>query len=131
MSDTLVALSAISLAAEKALFGVPTATVVGIAATGANTATFTGKTGQQWCLCDVSVSFAATTTAASTLTIKDGTTVIWQVELPTLTSPAPVVLSFAKRPLHASSAANLVIGLTSPGAIASTISASGFLVTQP
>src|SRR3954469_6720718 len=127
MSDTLLALNATSVVAEKASFGVPTHTAIGDVTTGANVATFTAATGKQWYLCEFTVSFGATTTAAATLTVKDGSSLIYQVLIPITTEPKPVQVQFGRRPLHASVSAALTINLSSPGSIASTISASGFL----
>lgn len=131
MTDTLNTLAATSPVAERVLYGVPTQTAVGTVTTGANVATFTGVTGKQWYLCEFTLSFGATTTAASTLTVKDGSTTIYQIDLPTLTNPAPIQFRFDKRPLHASTGAALTINLSSPGTITSTISASAFTVIAP
>lgn len=132
MTDTLNALNATSPVAELANYGVPTHTVVGAVTTGANAATFTApSTGKQWYLCEFTLSFGATTTAAATLTVKDDTTVIYSLLIPITTEPAPIQIQFGRRPLHGTINKAITIGLTSPGTIASNISASGFLAAAP
>lgn len=130
MADVLRQLAATAPPAETILFGPPTFVVVGTAASGANTATVTAKANQQHFLTSLTLSYGATITAAHTLTVSDGSTVIYQVEIPTITSPSPIHLPF-DRPLHASTNTALVAAITTPGTIASAISLSGFSVMAP
>ncbi len=129
-ADTLNALAATSPTAERALFGVPTHTAIGDVATGANVATFTAKVDMQWCLCEATVSFGATTTAATAFTVSDGATVIYKVSLPTITNPGPFQIIW-QRPLHGTTNTALTLNLATPGSIASTISGSAFPIMKP
>jgi hypothetical protein len=132
MADTPVTLSSVSPAAEKALFGWPSMVAIGAAATGANTATLTAPTnavGMQWAVTSVAVSFGAAVASASTLTILDGATVIWQVEI-SVAQIAPLLFNF-DRPLHGSRNAAVQASLTTPGSVKSAISLAGFLVPVP
>jgi hypothetical protein len=132
MADTLVVLPAGAINAERGAFGLPSHTVVG-SASGASTATFTAAgAGLSWFLGLVVVSFSATTTGASTFTVKDGSggTVLFQVEIPIATIQ-PVIIDFSFARLHGSQNVALVLGNTSPGAITCTISATGFTGRGP
>lgn len=131
MADTTNALSAINPTAERALYAFPTSTVASTIATGAPTATLAAVTGKQHCITAVHVSFGATITSACTLTINDGATVIWQLEIPTATAPLPLVLDFQQRPLHGSVGAAMTAALTTPGSIKSTVNVAFFSVGAP
>lgn len=121
MADTQVPLSGFAAPVEKVAFGIPIGTVVGLAATGANTATIVAEANKQHLVYTVTISFGATIGTACTLTISDGSTVIWQLEIPTATSPLPIVVDFGNRPLHGSNNAAVQAALTTPGAIKSAI----------
>jgi hypothetical protein len=133
MSDTLTALDPSSPVAEKALYGLADWTVVGTA-TGASTATVTARAqsastnGVETAAYQIAptrayLSFGATITSACTFTVKDGTTVIFQAEIPTATNPLPI--PFDLRGLRSSAGAALTAAVSSPGSITATITMWG------
>lgn len=132
MADTLVALTAALPPAEKASFGFATHTAIGSVTTGANTATFTAIANQQWFCTHAQVSFAATP-GACTFTITDGAggTVLYQAEFGASTAPLPTVFDFQQRPLHATAGNALQGALSTPGAIKSCITLTGFPAFKP
>jgi len=131
MADTLVTLAVASAPAEKLEFGMPEWTVIGDATNAAVTCTRAAVADKQHHCTVVTLSFAATVAAACTFTIKDGTTVIWQAEIPTMDNPAPITFDFQQRPLRAAVNTALVAGLSSPGNIKAVISMSGFTSNRP
>lgn len=136
MADTFTTLSAASPSAEKMSFGIPSATACGDQATGgANTATLTAVTNQQWFLTYICLTFGATITSACTLTITDGvggSTIFGPVRIPTITNPIPIVIDFQTRPIHASVGNALQAVLTTPGAaVPNNVSITGFLAIKP
>ena len=129
MATSATNLSACSPAAEKALFSFPTWAVVDTG-TAANTATVTGITGQQHCLTHLTVSLSAAPSAATVIQVKDGSTVIWQVQV--ATESRVITENFETRPLHASTGADLVITCGSAGGTTTqTVSACGFTIKAP
>ena len=116
MAATSGALAARSVNAEKALFGGAGSWAMDTETTGAATATRTGVTAKQHCCFKVVVGFAVAPTAAVTLQVKDGTTVIFQTQIPAaLTAPVPI--DFGLRPLWATQGADLVATCTDAGGI--------------
>jgi hypothetical protein len=123
-------LGAASIAAERALFGPPGWTVVASASNDALVANQAGVTNKQHWLTHLTLSFSAAPAAPTTLTVKDGSTVIWQVEI----SITTIVLTenFETRPLHATTGAALTVNVGAGGSgVVGTISASGFTTAGP
>lgn len=114
-------------AAEKAAFGWPTWTSLDSQSSATATATKTGLAGYCHALTHITVSSSAAPSGAVTLTIKDGTTIIWQVEL--ATGVLTFTENFETRPLHASVGADLVASIGSTGSTG-TISMAGLSVKQ-
>lgn len=98
-----------------------------------NTAVVTTKTGvagKQHYLLHYSASVAAAPGAATSVLVKDGTTVIWREEF--ATDVRRVECNFEKRPLYASNGATLTVTLAALGGTTSgTVNMSGFTQTAP
>ena len=130
MGNTTVALSAQQPPAEVAAFGLPTWTSYDTGTNAALTATTALVANQQHYITKVTASFSAAVAAAVTLAIKDGTTVIWQVEI------APGVLTFTEnfetRPLHGTrgTAVNVTVGAAGTGVV-QTVCMAGFTAVAP
>lgn len=132
MPSTTNTLAAIQPAAEVALFGQPAFTCIHTATHTALAASVSPPNATQ-CVrmfrCDL--SFSAAPSAAGTLTVKDGSTVIWQAEIST-TGPFVYSFDFSAKPLRASKNAALSANLGDPGVgIVGTISWSGDYVAAP
>ena len=127
MATTTNTLSSISVNAERALFGQPDFTVIHTATATALAAQFV-PTGQDiarmFSLC---LSYSAAP-AVSTLTVKDGTTVIWQTEI-SASAPFANFFDFSKKPLRGSAGASLtaVVG-SAGGAVVQTLSWVGDVI---
>lgn len=122
-------LSGVAPAAEKALFAWPTWTEMDTETNTTATATHTALAAYQHALVHLTVSFSVATATALTLLIKDGTTVIWQVEL--AIGVFTFTENFETRPLHASVNADLVATVGAAGSgVVGTISMAGFSVKQ-
>lgn len=130
MTVTVRSLAATSPPAEKAAFGVPTWTMYDTATNTALSAIKAALAQQQHYLTHVTLSFSAAPATALVLTIKDGTTIIWQTEIST--DVRTFTENFETRPLHASTnaALNIEVGAAGSGVV-QTISASGFSVMAP
>lgn len=100
---------------------------VATATNAAATATFAGVTRQAYLITGVTISASGTPAAAVSVTIKDGTTVIEQIEIPAATF-APVRINY-NRPLEITIGATVAALLPALGAgIKGTISLHGFAV---
>ena len=130
MSTNSVNLAATSISAEKAAFAPPTWTAVDTGTNGALVANVVAVARQQHYLTHFTVSFSAALAAPVTVTVKDGTTVIWQVEIGVLSST--FTENFETRPLHASTNAALSVNVGAAGSgVVQTISAAGFSIMAP
>lgn len=81
---------------------------------GVATATQSGITGKQHFICGISISASGQPTAAVTVTIKDGTTVLDQWEVPAAQF-APIVHNYT-RPFVCSNGSDASVSVTSMGA---------------
>lgn len=126
MSSVTNVLAPVSLVAERAFFGQPDFTVVQTATNSALAATYTPADANhgQCRMFYLTLSFSAAPTAPLTLTVKDGTTVIWQVEI-SVSAPFVQNFDFSARPLRASVGAALSANIGASGAAVQTISWSG------
>lgn len=112
-ANTVVALAAIQdLVAEKASWGGPEWTVIGLGTAAASVATIAANTNNanvkvQHYLTHATISASLVGTAAASVAIKDGTTTIWACSLPIGFGAVPLVLDFQTRPLR-STAGNLL-----------------------
>lgn len=130
MTTTSANLDALSASAEKAAFGFPAWTAIDTATAAALSAKTAAKARQQHCLTHLTLSFSTAPSSALTLTVKDGTTVIWQVEIST--STLVFTENFETRPLHASTNADLTVNVGSAGgSVVQTISTAGFSIMSP
>lgn len=116
--------------AEKDAFQFPTWTVIDTGSNATLAASIGAKAQQQHFLTHFTVSFSAALAAAVTVTVKDGTTVIWQTEIGT--EVRIYTENFETRPLHASTNAALVVGVAAAGSgVTQTISMAGYSRMQP
>lgn len=129
MTTSLNTLSAISQTAEMALFGHPTVTFYETATNTALAATLTPGATQIPLLYHVCVSVSADLSAAKVFTIKDGSAVLYQVEL--ATNFRTLVLDFQKRPIRGTKGTALTVNMEASGAAVQTISCVGSLVQAP
>lgn len=121
MSSATNPLAPVSVVAERALYGQPDYTVIHTATATALSATYTPagqNVARMFSLC---LSYSAAP-AVGTLTVKDGTTVIWQCEI-SASTPLVNFFDFSKKPLRASPGAVLSANVGSAGgAVVQTIS---------
>jgi hypothetical protein len=125
MSSSTQTLSPVSLVAERALFGQPGFTVIHSATATILGATYTPVAANSMArMFHLTLSYSAAP-AASTLTVKDGSTIIWQAEI-SATGPFVYVFDFSAKPLRGSNAAALSANVGSAGgAVVQTISWTG------
>lgn len=103
-ANTVVAFATIQqLAAEKASWGQPEWSVIGLATAGATTATLAAATNAlgvkiQHYLDYLTISWSITHTNASSVAIKDGSTTIWEAQIP-IGSATVLHFDFSTRPL--------------------------------
>lgn len=130
MSATLQNLATESRAtSDKLSFGTVDWTVIHSATATALSAGPAAVAGSQHYLAHATVSFSAAP-AAGTIQVKDGTTVIFQVEFGAHIT-TPIDLNFETRPLRAAIGAALTVAVGSAGgAVVQTVSATGFTVVQ-
>lgn len=130
MSATLQNLATESKApSDKLSYGTADWTVIHSATASALSAGAVAVAGSQHYLTHATISFSAAP-AAGTATVKDGTTVIYQVEFGAHLT-GPIDLNFETRPLRASVGAALTVTATSAGgSVVQTVSASGFTMVQ-
>ena len=115
MASTTNTLQPVSVPAEKALFGDPKYTVIDTGTNAALAATFTPSGNNAVArMFSVGYSLSAAPATALTLTVKDGTTVIWQHEI-SVSAPFFGFFTFDKRPLRASVGAALSANIGAPG----------------
>ena len=132
MTTTTTTLQAVSVPAETALFGQPTKVFIDTGTHTALVASLTPGTGQ---FAQVARLFYATLSysaapAVSVLTVKDGTTVIYQAEI-SATGRFVYHFDFSAKPLRASAGAVLSVNVGDAGVgIVQTISCVGDLVAQ-
>lgn len=121
MASTTTTLQAISVVAERALFGQPGFTVLDTATAGALAASYTPADSFKCArMFHLTLSYSAAP-AASVLTVKDGTTVIWQAEI-SASAPFVHAFDFSAKPLRASAGAALSANVGSAGgAVAQTL----------
>lgn len=130
MATNSVNLAASAVPAEKLAFAPAKWTAVDTNSNAATSANVVAVAGQQHFATHVTVSFSTVPATALTLTIKDGTTVIWQVELSTTNTI--FTENFETRPLHASTNAALSANVGAAGTgVTSTISLAGFTAMAP
>jgi hypothetical protein len=111
--------------ADRLSFGPPDWTVIHSGTAAALSAGPAGATNKQHWLTHAIVSFSAAP-AAGTITVKDGTSVIFQVEFGAHITNA-IDLNFEQRPLRATVGAALTVNVSSAGgAVVQTVSATGF-----
>ncbi len=94
MSDTLTTLAAHSPQAERSLYAMPDWVVIG-STTAATTATIAAVALKQHAVQKAVVSFSAAPSGAVQFKINDGSTVIFQAEIPAATT-APAVYTFER-----------------------------------
>lgn len=117
MSDTQTQLQSVSLSSERSLYASPDWTAVGTGSNATVTATAVAVAGKVNHCTKLVASFSAAPAAACTVTIKDGTTVIFQAEIPAaVTAPIPFDFSQPGTRLRGSTGNALVAGCTTPGA---------------
>lgn len=130
MSTTTNTLAPLSGAAEVLLFGQPLVTVIDTGTAGALAATLTPAGDQIARFFRVTLSYSAAP-AASTLTIKDGNTVIWQAEI-SATGPFVYDFDFSAKPLRSSRGTALSANVGSAGgSVVQTISCVGDKIKAP
>lgn len=123
MATTTNTLQPVSVVAERALYGQPGFTVIHTATATALSATFTPKGQDVARMFHLTLSYSVAP-AVSTLTVKDGTTVIWQAEIPA--AAGPYVFDFSDKPLRGSAGAVLSANVGSAGGtVVQTISWTG------
>lgn len=135
-ATTTTTLQSVSPRAETALFGWPTKAFMQTATATALDCTLTPNTaaqvaagGQAMCavLYHITLSYSAAP-AVSTLTVEDGTTVLWQAEI-SATGPFVYTFDFQQRPLRGSAGAVLHVKVGSAGgAVVQTISCLGDII---
>lgn len=131
MASTTNTLAGTSPSAERAAFGVPDWTAIDTGTNAALAATRAAVANKQHYATKATLSFSAAVAAAITFTIKDGTTVIFQAQIPA-TTLAPITFDWQRRPLHASTNTDLVAGVGAAGAsVVQTITLEGFSVEAP
>lgn len=114
--------------AEKLMFGPSDWTLIHTA-NGALAAVIAAAAGNQHFLKRVDLSFSAAP-SDSTLTVKDGTTIIWQIGIPA-TGPLVYAFDFSGCPLQATEGAALSVNIGTPGgAVVATITAIGKSATR-
>lgn len=117
-----------AIPAERLAFGAPDWTLIDTATATALNAVLAAVQGVQHVLEHVTLSYSAAT-AVATLQVKDGSTVIWQAEIPA--AAGPFIFDFSKCPLRATTGASLsVIVGSAGGAVVQTISAIGYSSQQ-
>lgn len=131
MSDTKTVLAAISVAAERLMYSPLDWVVIGTEQAATTTATVPAVATKQHIVVKAVVSFSAAPAGVLTFTIKDGSTTIFQAEIPAATT-APAVYDFSTRPLHGSTNTALTGNLaTAGGTTVQTIWMGGLTVAQP
>ena len=115
MATVVTLAKAFNTAAEIASYGGPDFTSLGFITAGTATAIVTGTANTQLFADYVTVSYSLAISAATTVTIKDGSTVIWTLQLGITTGPTQYHFDFSHRPLRASSGANLSVDAGSGG----------------
>ena len=129
MADTPITYAVTSPTVERVAFALPQNGAIG-SGTGSTTATVTGVTGKQFCVQKAVISFSAAPTGALTFTIKDGTTAIFQAEIPA-NATAPAVYTF-EHPLPGSTGATVTGNCGDPGgSTVTTIWFCGIFIRQP
>ncbi len=104
-------------------------TAIHTATPGALVAGPAGVAGVQHFLCYFCITYSAAP-AIGIVTVKDGTTVIWQEDV-SASAPFTIFRDFGKRPLRAAIGAALTINVaTAGGSIVQTVNAAGFSVNQ-
>lgn len=118
-ANTVVALATLQdLVAEKAAWGGPEWTVIGLATAAASVATLAGATNAnsvkvQHYLDYVTFSGSLANTVATSVQIKDGSTVIWEAQFPISTAPMLLHFDFSDRPLRCTAGAALIATISS------------------
>ena len=132
MASTTTTLVALSIPAEERLAANPTRSFVDTGTAAALSATLTPNTGQfaqVARLLRATLSYSAAP-AVSVLTVKDGTTVIWQAEI-SASAPFLYDFDFSNCPLRATAGAVLSVNVGSAGgAVVQTLSCIGDLQRQ-
>jgi len=130
MSDTLTTLAAHSPQAERAMFGLPDWVVIGTETAATTAATVAAVANKQHCVQKAVVSFSAAPGSALTFTIKDGSTTIFQAEIPAATT-APAVYTF-ERALPGTANTAMTGNLASAGgSVVGTIWMCGIDIMKP
>ncbi len=120
-ANTVVGLAVVQdLLAEKAAWGGPDWTVIGLATAATSTATLAGATNGanvkvQHYVDYVTFSGSLANTVAATVNIKDGSTVIWEAQFPIATSPFFIPVDFPGRPLRNTPGAAMSASVTTLG----------------
>jgi hypothetical protein len=129
--STTNTLAPISPSAEKALFGQPNFTVIDTATAGALDAVATppANSNKQARMKYLTLSYSAAP-AVSTLTVEDGSTVIWQAQIPA--DAGPYTFDFSEAPLRSTvnTALHAKVG-SAGGAVVQAISWIGDFVAGP
>lgn len=129
MADTLTTLGAYSAAGEKLLYAYPDWTAVGSETAGTTTATATALAGRQRAALWAVVSFSAAPAGAIVFQLKDGSTVIFQAEIPA-SATAPILIPL--RGLRATQGVALSATMGSAGgSTVGTIALAGVTLRQP
>ena len=131
MATTTSTLAAVSPTAEVALYGQPQFTSLHTATATALSATVTPPNADQQCrMFHLTLSYSAAP-AVSVLTVKDGTTVLWQAEI-SATGPFVYVFDFSLKPLRGSRGAALSANVGSAGgAVVQTLVWTGDYLKAP
>lgn len=130
MTDTLTTLAKKSVQAERLLYAPPDWVVIGTETAATTTATVAAVTNKQHFVQKAVVSFSAAPAGALTFTIKDGSTTIFQAEIPAATT-APAVYTFEK-PLNGTVNTAMTGNLASAGgSTVGTIWMCGISCMQP
>ena len=112
MATTTIPLASISVNAERALFGQPDFTVLQTATATALSAAYTPSAQDIARLFKLCASFSAAP-AVSVIQVMDGSTVIWQQDIPA--AAGPYQWDFSAKPLRASAGAVLSVTMGSAG----------------
>jgi hypothetical protein len=114
MADTKTTLQASAPVAERLLYGPPDWVVIGSEANGTTAATVAAATGKQHFPQKAVVSFSGQPATALTFTIKDGSTTIFQAEIPAAVT-APISFDFSRARIHGTITTALTGNLAAAG----------------
>jgi hypothetical protein len=124
-------LAQISMAAEKALFGQPDWTITGLCTADTLIGIAPAVTNKINRVKRVTASYSAAP-ATGLLTVKDGTTVIWETQLGSAGTTVGCDFDFSLHPLRGTSGASMTVSAPSGGgAIVQSLAVIGDTVAAP